>query len=276
MAFKYAYQTGGLWGDVYEGVKRLARIGYDAVEIVGIPSYFHEAEKIKKAVNAEGLIVSSMIPMSRDIDLSFPRIEERKNGINLLFRTLDFANALECKKLVVGPTRLAKWTPLASYEDELKWSAESIAEVADYAKGKGITLCIEAWNRYDTYLINTAKKCREFVDTIKRDNVGVMLDTFHLNIEEVDMAKAILDSRGYLVHLHVGDSNRAAPGMGHMDFVPLMKALKEIDYQGHVTMELLPPAADPKTYQDMNDMTAFFEEFPATALKTLKAIEKTL
>jgi sugar phosphate isomerase/epimerase len=90
------------------------------------------------------------------------------------------------------------------------------------------------------------------------------------------MAKAILDSRGYLVHLHVGDSNRAAPGMGHIDFVPLMKALKEIDYQGYVTMELVPPAADPDTWEDMHDLTEFLEEYPKIALKTLKEIEKSL
>jgi len=191
-------------------------------------------------------------------------------------RVVDFAGTLNCKRVVINPTRLTKWTPLAPRKDELAWGAESIAEVADYAKTKGITLCVEAWNRYDTYLINTAEQCRNFVDMVKRDNVGIMLDTFHLNIEEVDMAKAILDSRGYLVHLHVGDSNRAAPGMGHTDFVPLMKALKEIDYQGYITMELVPPAADPETYQDMNDMTNFHEEYPKIALKTLKAIEKSL
>jgi sugar phosphate isomerase/epimerase len=276
MSFKYAYQVGALWGDVYEGFKRLSRIGFDAVEVAGVPSYFHEADKIRKAVDAEGLVVSSICTMCQDCDLAFPRIEERKKGIKYMCRVVDFAAALNCKRVVINPTRLTKWTPLARIEDELKWGAESVAEVAGYAKQKGITLCVEAWNRYDTYLINTAAECRAFIDMVKCDNVGVMLDTFHLNIEEVDMAKAILDSRGYLVHLHVGDSNRAAPGMGHTDFVPLMKALKEIDYQGYVTMELVPPAADPDTWEDMHDLTEFLEEYPKIALKTLKEIEKSL
>ena len=100
---------------------------------------------------------------------------------------------------------------------------------------------------------------------VNKPNVGVMLDTFHLNIEEVDMAQAILDCKGCLYHLHVGDSNRAAPGMGHMDFRPIMKALAEIGYQGYVTMELV-----------LHDMTSFFEEYPAVSLKTLKAIEAAL
>jgi sugar phosphate isomerase/epimerase len=276
MSFKYSYQVGALWGDVFEGVKRLSKIGFDAVEVAGVTSYFRDAGKIRKAVEDEKLEVSSICTMCQECDLAFPRKEERKKGIAYMNRVVDFAAALHCKRVVINPTRLTKWTPLAPLNEELKWGAESVAEVADYAKQADITLCVEAWNRYDTYLINTAAECRAFVDMVKRDNVGVMLDTFHLNIEETDMAKAILDSRGYLVHIHVGDSNRAAPGMGHTDFAPLLRALKEIDYQGYVTMELVPPAADPGTYEDMHDMTAFFEEYPKTALKTLKDIEAAL
>ncbi len=140
----------------------------------------------------------------------------------------------------------------------------------------GIKLFVEVWNRYDTYLLNRAEQGRAFVKMVNKPNVGVMLDTFHLNIEEVDMAQAILDCKGCLYHLHVGDSNRAAPGMGHMDFRPIMKALAEIGYQGYVTMELVPPGADPETYEELHDMTSFFEEYPAVSLKTLKAIEAAL
>ena len=64
--------------------------------------------------------------------------------------------------------------------------------------------------------------------------------------------------------------------MGHMDFRPIMKALAEIGYQGYVTMELGPPGADPETYEELHDMTSFFEEYPAVSLKTLKAIEAAL
>ena len=90
------------------------------------------------------------------------------------------------------------------------WGAESIQKVADYAAGAGIKLFVEVWNRYDTYLLNRAEQGRAFVKMVNKPNVGVMLDTFHLNIEEVDMAQAILDCKGCLYHLHVGDSNRAA------------------------------------------------------------------
>jgi sugar phosphate isomerase/epimerase len=274
--FKYSYQAGCLWGDVYESIKRIATMGYDAVEVAGVPSYFHEAKEIRKTAENEGLPISSICTMCQDCDLAFPRIEERKKGVAYMKRVVDFAAALNCKRVVINPTRLTKWIPLASLKDELKWGAESVAEIADYAKQFAVTLCVEAWNRYDTYLINTASECRTFVDMVKRDNVGVMLDTFHLNIEEIDMAGAIRDSRGYLVHLHVSDSNRAAPGMGHSDFVPLMRALKEIDYQGYVTMELVPPAADPDTWEDMNDLTEFLEEYPKKAIEYLKEVESKL
>jgi sugar phosphate isomerase/epimerase len=276
MSFKYSYQVGAIWGDVYAGIKRLATIGFDAVEVAGVTSYFRDADKIKKAADAEGMAVSSICTLGFEFDLAFPRKEVREKAISYMYAVIDFAAALNCKRVIVNPTKLGKWTPLAPLADELKWGAEGIAAIADYAKPADIVLCVEAWNRYDTYLINTAAQCRAFIDMVKRENVGVMLDTFHLNIEEVDMAGAILDSRGYLVHLHVGDSNRAAPGMGHTNFVPLLKALKNIDYQGYITMELTPPAADLSIYADMYDMTTFLEEYPKTALKTLKSIETAI
>lgn len=274
--FKYAYQVGALWGDVYEGIERLAKMGFDAVEVAGVPSYFRDVDKIRAAAEKAGITVSSICTMCQDCDLAFPRIEERKKGIEYMCRVVDFAHGLNCKRVVINPTRLTKWTPLASIEEELRWGAESVAAVADYAKEKGVTLCVECWNRYDTYLINTAEEGRNFVSMVNRDNVGVMLDTFHLNIEEVDMAEAIRSCKGCLVHLHVGDSNRQAPGMGHMDFKPLLQALKDIDYPGYVTMELVPPAADPDTYEDMHDMRYFYEDYPVKALKYLKSIEAQL
>jgi sugar phosphate isomerase/epimerase len=271
--FQYSYQAGGLWGDVYEGIARLAKCGYDAVEIAGVTGYFHEAAAFRGAAEAEGLAVSSVCTNCAELDLAYPRKGVRDQGVAYMKRVVDFAAALGAGQVIINPTRLTKWTPLADLEAELAWGAESVAAVADYAAGAGVGLCVEVWNRYDTYLINRAEQGRAFVDRVNRDNVGLMLDTFHLNIEETNMAKAILDSKGYLVHLHTGDSNRAAPGMGHMDFLPLLQALADIDYQGYVTMELVPPGADPETYEAMHDMTAFFHEYPVTALKTLKALE---
>lgn len=274
--FKYSYQAGCLWGNVYESIERIGKLGYDAVEVAGVTSYFCEADKIKAAAERAGLEISSICTMCQECDLAFPRPEERQKAIDYMCRVVDFAHALGCHRVVINPTRLTKWTPLAPIEDELRWGAESVAKVADYAKEKDVILCVECWNRYDTYLINTAEEGRKFVDMVDRDNVGVMLDTFHLNIEEVDMAAAIYATKGKLVHIHIGDSNRQAPGMGHTDFVPLMQALKDIDYSGYCTMELVPPAADPDTYEDMHDMRYFLEDYPAVSIKYLKEIEAKL
>lgn len=274
--FKYAYQVGGLWGDVRTRIPRIAKLGYDAVEVAGVTSYFHEGKEFKKICDSEGIAVSGVCTNCAELDMAYPRKGVRDQGIDYMCRVVDFAADLGGNGVIINPTRLTKWTPLAELEQELAWGAESIQKVADYAAGAGIKLFVEVWNRYDTYLLNRAEQGRAFVKMVNKPNVGVMLDTFHLNIEEVDMAQAILDCKGCLYHLHVGDSNRAAPGMGHMDFRPIMKALAEIGYQGYVTMELVPPGADPETYEELHDMTSFFEEYPAVSLKTLKAIEAAL
>lgn len=274
--FKYSYQVGGLWGDVYENIPKLAQIGYDAVEVAGVTTTFYQAPKMKQAADAAGVAVSSVCTICSELDLAYPRKGVRQQGVDYMKRVVDFAAELGAGRVIINPTRLTKWTPLAELEEELAWGAEGVRQVADYAQPLGVKLCVEVWNRYDTYLINRAEQGRAFVDRVGHPNLGVMLDTFHLNIEEVDMAQAIRETKGYLTHLHVGDSNRAAPGMGHMDFVPILQAVKDIGYDGYVTMELVPPGADPETYEDMHDMTAFFNEYPVTALKTMKAIEATL
>ena len=85
----------------------------------------------------------------------------------------------------------------------------------------------------------------KMVNEVGLENVGVMGDTFHMNIEESNMGDAIRNVGKKLYYLHIADSNRAAPGRGHIDFEEIAQALKDIDYNGWISMELLPAAANP-------------------------------
>ena len=274
--FKYAYQVGGLWGDVRTRIPRIAKLGYDAVEVAGVTSYFHEGKEFKKICDSEGIAVSSVCTNCSELDMAYPRKGVRDQGIDYMCRVVDFAADLGGNGVIINPTRLTKWTPLAELEQELAWGAESIQKVADYAAGAGIKLFVEVWNRYDTYLLNRAEQGRAFVKMVNKPNVGVMLDTFHLNIEEVDMAQAILDCKGCLYHLHVGDSNRAAPGMGHIDFLPILQAIKDINYKGFVTMELFPPAFHTDSYVKHHDTSYLYLKYPEFSIQYLKEIEEKL
>lgn len=116
-------------------------------------------------------------------------------------------------------------------------SVNSIREVATAALDYGITYGIEAVNRFEGIIINTAKEAVEYVKTVDLPNVGVLLDTYHMNIEESNIPDAIRTAGDYLVGFHVGENNRTCPGRGHLDWDGIFKALADVNYKGRVVAE---------------------------------------
>jgi len=102
------------------------------------------------------------------------------------------------------------------------------------------SLALFLLNMASTLFINTLKEGMAFIDKIGMPNVGLLADTFHMNIEEVSMYESIVEAKDYITHVHFADSNRWAPGYGHLDFQKIVKTLKEINYQGYVSAEILP------------------------------------
>lgn len=117
-------------------------------------------------------------------------------------------------------------------------SVERMKRLADMAADHGITLNMESLNRFEGYMINECYECVGYVKAVDRPNVKVMLDTFHMNIEEDSIPDAILLAGDLLGHFHVGEANRRPPRPGtRMDWAAIGQALKEIHYQGDVVME---------------------------------------
>ena len=111
-------------------------------------------------------------------------------------------------------------------------------KLGELAAGFNIVLCMEALNRFEGYLLNTAEEALAYVKATGRDNVKVMLDTFHMNIEEDSLVDAIRTAGPYLGHFHIGEANRLPPRAGsRMDWAGIGKALREIGYAGAVVME---------------------------------------
>lgn len=116
-------------------------------------------------------------------------------------------------------------------------SAEVLRDVAGHAAGRGVTLGLEPCNRYETYLVNTAGQALELAELIGEDNVGVHLDTYHMNIEEDGFSEPIRRVGDRLVHFHLSESHRGVPGQGTVDWEAVMGALDEIGYSGFVGLE---------------------------------------
>jgi sugar phosphate isomerase/epimerase len=127
--------------------------------------------------------------------------------------------------------------------------------VVEYAASRAVRIAIEPLNRYETDFIFNAADGMRVVDDLGYDNVGLMLDTFHMNIEDASIANGFRQASDHVWHVHIADSNRLHPGAGHIDFGEVFGALEAIDYDGYVSGEMV-PLPDPDTAAERT--AAFF------------------
>jgi len=242
--FRYSYSVSGRsGGEISAPIDRMARLGYDAVELGGeLP--VEEAGGIGRLLNGRGMAVSSICPsFTAGRDLSHPDREVRENAVRYVRELADLANAVGALTVIIAPTAFLRNQPIASEEEEWEWAVESIRAGGEYANSLGVDLTLECWNRYGTYLLNRLEQAARLWRETGLPNGGVMADTYHMNIEERSLPQAIRETGDLLNHVHLSDSNRAAPGQGHIDFESILQALMDIDYRGYLTFELDAQAA---------------------------------
>lgn len=124
-----------------------------------------------------------------------------------------------------------------SVEDDRKVLLECLAELSDHAAAEGVQVYLEPLNRYEDHMLNKLHQAVSLIEELGSDHVKVMADTFHMNIEEDDMAASLTRTGALLGHLHLADSQRSHPGSGHTDFASIAAALRAMDYDGHLAME---------------------------------------
>jgi sugar phosphate isomerase/epimerase len=124
--------------------------------------------------------------------------------------------------------------------------AKALDDLGQYADSQDTFLLYEPLNRYETNLVNTVGAGVTLLQSLKTQNVKLLADLFHMNIEEANIAHAIRQGPGYIAHVHFVDSNRKAAGLGHLDYGPIARALKDIGYHGYASAEAF-PLPDSKT-----------------------------
>jgi sugar phosphate isomerase/epimerase len=128
----------------------------------------------------------------------------------------------------------------------MDWLIAALRECSDAARPYGIRLALEPINRYETTLINNTGQGLELIERVGAENFGLLLDTFHMNIEEPVIEESISRCRKHIFHFHVADSNRWYPGAGHLDFKSILEKLFSSGYKGWVSGEFI-PAPDSQT-----------------------------
>ncbi len=125
-------------------------------------------------------------------------------------------------------------------EQAMQWLADALVECAAEARSSGVRLALEPINRYETTLINSTQQGLDLIERVGQGNFGLLLDTFHMNIEEADIEGSITACGRHIFHFHVADSNRLHPGAGHLDFDAILRALHLTGYSGWISGEFLP------------------------------------
>ena len=221
--------------------KKVRAAGCDILE-VGAPhiAAMTDAQlaELKAAAEDNGLILTTNIGPSKDQDLASPDPAIRKNGLDFLTGVLRAMDKIGSKSLVGA--MYSFWPCDFKYTDkEAAWDT-SIAEMkklAAVAEDLGIDLCQEVLNRFETYIMTNAAEGVEYCKRVDSPRCKVLLDTFHMNIEEDNIPAAIRLTGDYLGHIHVGEANRKLPGQGSLDWKAIAAAVHDVHYDGNVVME---------------------------------------
>ena len=220
---------------------RLGRFGYDGIEISGEPARYN-TDDVRRLMDKHKVEcwggVTMMFPGR---DLLHEDHYVRRGTIAYMKDCVRMIDTLGGSFFCVVPTVVGKVKAMASPTLEWQWAVEGLKEVADYALELNIRLGIEPLNRFETYFINRHDQALRLADEIGRPNVGVTLDAFHINIEEVDPMGAIRAVGDRLYDFHVADNNRKPAGQGSYDWREVLSVLKEVNYQGRLTAEFVLP-----------------------------------
>ena len=221
-------------------VPKVAKMGFDWIEFpledIGGFDYKATAALLKD----HGLGVSTCVAMGPDRDLIQEDPEIRANGMAYVRDSIDATKALGATN-VVGPLYSAVGRTWQSTSEEraenLDLLVKNLKELAAYAGERGVLLGVEPLNRFETSFINLAAQVIEVVDRVDHPSCRIMLDTFHMNIEEKSAGDAIRAAGPRLIHLHACENDRGTPGSGNVTWGEIGQALKDIDYDGPVVIE---------------------------------------
>src|SRR4030042_426315 len=235
-------------GDFESNIAKIANWGYDGVELaIRDPDLINV--DAREAILANHDIKVPAIGTGQawgEERLSFTNPEQsvRNKAISRIKSHISLAQRL--KSLVIIGLIRGMTPPGQTKLQSMRFLEECLRDCAKDASDHGIRLAVEPLNRYETDLILNVDEGLELDHRIDSPNIGLLLDTFHMNIEEKSIEQCIRRSGDSIFHFHVADSNRCYPGGGHLDFKAVLEALKSTGYQGWISGELI-PIPDPDT-----------------------------
>ena len=237
-----SFQAVAFKGDFEGNLKSIASYGYDGVELAIRDPKLVNHDQVIQSVNDQNMIIPAIGTGQAwgEEGLSFtdqdPAI--RKQAVERVMSHIPLAKKADAV-IIIG---LMRGVPEASVPEKQAeaWMIEALKICTAKALEEGVRLALEPLIRYETPLINTVSQGLELIETVGTENLGLLLDTFHMNVEEPSIEESIQTCGDRIFHFHVADSNRWHPGAGHLDFRSILEALYSTGYSGFVSGEFMP------------------------------------
>ena len=219
-------------------LKDIKATGYDGVEIPifeGAPDDYKRLGDMLDRIGLERTAVTAMGDPAMNL---IGDAAARRKGIAYMRWAIDCAAALGADKLS-GPlhSTLGHFSGAGPTPAELKRSVGSQRAIGDHAGKRGVTIGLEALNRFECYLFNTMADLSAHVDEVDRPHIKAMYDTFHANIEEADPIGAYTKHVRNIVHIHISENDRGVPGRGNIPWRKTFEAIRSSGYDGWLTIE---------------------------------------
>jgi D-psicose/D-tagatose/L-ribulose 3-epimerase len=219
-------------------LQKIKAAGFDGVEIPIFEGDAAHFQSMAKELDRLGLARTSVTVVDEATNPISPDASVRAKALDRLKWVLDMCAALG-SEVIAGPVHsaLGKFSGDAPTDDERKRSADILRQAAEHAKKVNVKIAVEYLNRFETYLLTTARDTAAFVRQVNHPNLAMMFDTFHANIEEKDPVAAYREAAPHVIHFHVSENDRGTPGTGHIPWAEHFKALRQANYTGWLTIE---------------------------------------
>jgi sugar phosphate isomerase/epimerase len=236
------FQAATFKGDLETNLHLIAALGYDGVELAIREPHLVDLDQLERLTREFRLSVPAIGTGQAwgEEGLSFtdPDLQVRRLAIERIKAHLPGASRFGAI-IIIGLIR-GVVKPGVEPAQAMDWLVEALRACSAAARLHGLRLALEPINRYETTLINTTAEGLELIERVGAENFGLLLDTFHMNIEEPDIGASIRACGDRIFHFHVADSNRWHPGAGHLDFNSILETLAATGYSAWVSGEFLP------------------------------------
>ncbi len=249
------------WDDLEGSCRQAKAIGFDAVELFTAGPDAFDPQALKQLLDQLQLELAALGTgagwLVHQLQLCDPDAGRRAAARDFIRAMIDVA--ADFGAFAIIGSMQGRHAGLVDQATGRGYLCDAFNELGPWAAQYGVPLVYEPLNRYESNLVNTLGQGVQLLESLETDNVRLLADLFHMNIEESDLAAAVREAGRHLGHVHFVDSNRRAAGMGHLHFPPIVAALAEIDYQGYLSAEALPlPTSQAAAQQTIEMFQRYF------------------